>query len=293
MHAVTDCVVQRPRLRPFLAFLALTITFSWAAWIPAVLFGTDIGKAPGGSVPLSVLQAIGAAGPSLAAILLMRAEYGAAWRALGVFRRYRRWRVGMGWWLFAAFAIPGITLVAVALRASLLGEHPEPGSPLAEMLADVGILGLVATFIPQLAGLMLSSPLLEELGWRGFALPRLQERMAALPAAVVLGVIWGLWHLPLWIGDGTVVPYGLAMIVLHSILITAVFNGTGSLLLAMVFHASLAVALTSFASGGPNPFDFGLTLLVTVAIVAWLGAGDLSKTDRTRWRDFATRPIDA
>jgi uncharacterized protein len=290
MHAMTDGVVRRPSVGSFLAFLVLTTGISWAAWVPAVLFAAEVQLAPADSVALNFLQALGAAGPSLAAILVLRAEYGPRWRDLALFRRYRRWRVGPAWWLFAAFAIPGITLVAVALRSIVLGQPPAPGSSLAELIADVGIVGVFATLIPQLVGLMLSSPLLEELGWRGFALPRLQERMPALPAAIVLGFIWGVWHLPLWFAYGTVVPYELAMIVLHSILITAAFNSTGgSLLLAMVFHASLAVGLTSFASGGPNPFELGLTLLVTVAVVASLGARDLARRDRVRWRELATR----
>src|SRR5690606_8411033 len=77
---------------------------------------------------------------------------------------------------------------------------------------------------------------LEEPGWRGFALPRLQERLGPLRATALLGLLWGVWHVPLYGPLGFAVPFVLAF------LYTPLYNRTGSVLLCVLLHASFTPA---------------------------------------------------
>jgi membrane protease YdiL (CAAX protease family) len=112
----------------------------------------------------------------------------------------------------------------------------------------------------------------EELAWRGFALPRLLQRYSALVASVVLGVLWGLWHLPLIFTEGKAL-FGqpiwllLADIVAKSILFTWVFLRTrGSVLIAALLHAT-----TNLFAVSPTVSQSGDLLLPVLAMVAkWL-----------------------
>jgi hypothetical protein len=114
----------------------------------------------------------------------------------------------------------------------------------------------------------------EELGWRGYALPQLQARYSALYASIILGLLWGIWHLPLYWTAGNArttmsVGWLLAGLVLEAILYTWVFNHTkGSLLLALLFHASTAVTSLFLASSIVPWVGFVVTLVVVIIVLA-------------------------
>jgi CAAX protease family protein len=131
---------------------------------------------------------------------------------------------------------------------------------------------------------LFTSPLLEEPGWRGFALPHLQDRLTALAAGVLLGLIEGLWQLPIALaGREPLLPYFLGVTGSFTILVW-IFNSTGgSLVMALLYHASLNVA------AGPLQFDPGdlvaslLSWLVVVLLVFRYGARDLARQERFTW----------
>lgn len=160
-------------------------------------------------------------GPALAALIVIALTQGVAGvRAFA--RRLQYWRVGVRWYAFALVGIPLLYLLAGLLtRAagdSALGLSERPWSQVLLLTIFWGSGGPV-----------------EELGWRGFALPLLQQRFSGLAAAQIVGLIWGVWHLP----D----PVGLDLIafvlqcVANSILLTVVYNGTGgSIPLACLGH---------------------------------------------------------
>ena len=137
-------------------------------------------------------------------------------------------QINLRWALVALLLIPILGALAV-------GVHARFGGP---------ALGLRTTqLLPQVIVILLIS-LGEEFGWRGFALPRLQERFSALNASLVLGVVWGLWHFPGYLA-GVGVPLDLPFAVfvlwavLASILMTWVYNHTGgSILSAVLFHSA-------------------------------------------------------
>src|SRR5918912_3555685 len=135
----------------------------------------------------------------------------------------------------------------------------------------------------------------EEIGWRGYALPRLQRRFAPLPASLLLGIVWGCWHAPQWFipetgQQGFAFPAFLVWVVALSIMFGWIANGTrGSVLLVILSHAatnafqgpwSAALALLPESARGVDPHLLVMVpqVLVSLAIVAFtrgrLGAPD-------------------
>jgi membrane protease YdiL (CAAX protease family) len=247
------------RRRPAAAFFLLTFAISWAAWSAVFL------------VPMPrpgrlVLNQAGLAGPLLAALIVIGTMHGR--RGVGRFLgRLLQWRVGAQWVLFALFGAAVLGLTAIGLY--VLGGNNAPA--------------VAFTLAP---GALLSG-LREEYGWRGFALPRLQERFGALKASVFIGALWTLWHLPIvpfvrmgLPGLGRFAVFSLEVVAL-SILMTWVYNHTaGSLLPPVLYHAAYNLTLSGL--GIPAIVPLWLTYLaltwVVVAVVVWrCGAARLSR----------------
>ncbi len=268
------------------AYAGLTFVLAWAAWIPAAMLfhNTHRPALPSVTGGLTVLQTLGAAAPTLAAYLVLRAS-GRRDLLAWIGGRYRIWRVHPGWYLTAGLLTPAITLLSLGVRALADPHFQVPaGSPLGEMLGDLGVVGVALVFPLLVLGQLPSSPLLEEFGWRGLALPLLQGRWNALASSVVLGLVWGAWHLPLMVALGDPpVPY-LLLIVPQTVLMTWVVNGTGgSMLLAMLFHAGLNTALTTLYAGSWSTLEILLTWLVAVAVVLRYGPRDLAPRGRVQF----------
>jgi hypothetical protein len=190
--------------------------------------------------------------------------------------RVLRWRVRWVWYAIAALLPIGLAAAAMAV-ANLLGADVPTGvdEPLG---AAVGYFAF---------GILLFG-LTEELAWRGFALPRLQAHMTPLASAAVLGILWAVWHTPLFLiagahQDGW--PY-LAFVVLvlaESVLITWVFNhARGSVLLVAIFHAASDAALAYSGVLYGSDLAFWVAVLVYVAAaVAVIGARPAEWTSPT------------
>ena len=213
--------------RQTVVFFALAYAISWSLWLPAVLGGLS-----SSSSLVFALFVVGACGPSLAAILLTALREGRS-GVKALLGRLLAWRVGLRWYAIVLLGTPALGLLAVALHA-LFGGPPLGFSP------------AVPWFILPVAFLLglLGGPLNEEIGWRGYALPRLQADRGALASSLVLGLVWGLWHLPAFFMAGTsqselpLLPY-LACVVALSVLFTWLYNGTGgSLVLAVLAHGA-------------------------------------------------------
>ena len=136
--------------------------------------------------------------------------------------RIVRWRVAPIWYAVAILGPLGITLGAIVLHMALGGQPPSLG----------GMIGLLPTLVIYVVYMMIFVALGEEVGWRGYVLPALQARYSALLSSVILGVMWGLWHLPQFFNPDTFysnLPFvlWLAFIVPFAVLITWVFNSTG------------------------------------------------------------------
>jgi membrane protease YdiL (CAAX protease family) len=233
-------------------FLALTFGLTWGIGAVAAIFPdqmTAIFGEMGYTNPLFILMVYS---PAFAGLFLVWRHHGLA--GLGrFFRRLTLWRMPAAWWLWLVIGIPAIIYVGAALKGTL--ADPFPFSPWYTVLTALAI-GLVIGPI-------------EELGWRGVALPLLQRRYAPLWASLILGAIWGVWHAPAFLFSGTpqsAWSFGpfFAGVVAMSVILTAMFNAArGSLLIAALFH---------FQMNGPawpdaQPWDMLLFVLAAVVVV--------------------------
>jgi membrane protease YdiL (CAAX protease family) len=255
------------RRYPLVAFFGVTFLLTWAVWVPRALVSQDVMQAawPADIAPLSTY------GPALAAVIVAALIGRGALRDLGA--RLVRWRVG--WWWYAVVLLgPAAFWAVVWALLQLLGWDGESSRPL---LVEQG---LVAA-LPLLLVLTLTDGLGEETGWRGFALPRLLSRHPALVASVVLGLLWALYHLPLFWTDGTTLsgssPWVLAIeLPAVAIVYTWVFLHTqGSALMAILLHgASNLTTMSASVAGGDNHRVTALVvllkwLLAAAVVVAW------------------------
>jgi uncharacterized protein len=200
---------------PLLCFTVLTLVLSWLPAIPYAL----------GAFPAPVL----ACGPFLAAIITA-AVVGGRKGLRAYFRRLIQWRVGVGWYVVALLA-PVAGWAFVAYVNVLLGAAPP--SP-AQLSGWSSIITATLVFlINPFTGAW------EEPGWRGYALPLLLRRHSALVASAVLGVLWTVWHVPLFL-TGLIPWSDVAVVFALTFVFTAIYLRTaGSVLVAFGLHAAI------------------------------------------------------
>jgi membrane protease YdiL (CAAX protease family) len=195
---------------PFPAFVGLAYAFSWSFWLLAWVGGGRI------------LLLIGGLGPLIAAGIVTRATGGSlrAW-----LRPVWTWRVSPWWWAYA-LGLPALLygVVSLALQVS--------GSPVDWSL----VLDRLPAYAGTFAFVLVLGGALEEPGWRGFGLPLLQQRHSPVRATLLLGLVWGIWHVPLYGPAGFVVPMVLAFFY------TVLWNRTHSVALCILLHASFTPA---------------------------------------------------
>lgn len=250
------------------AFVALTFAISWVVWLAMVALAVGIDTTAG-----LVLNVIATAGPSIAALILAVAiGRGELQRLLEGFSPQR---VSLQWALVALVVPLGMIAIAIAVSVGAFGA--------AVPVITIGVLGMLVVEFVRI--LFLGGPLEEELGWRGFALPRLQEQRSAFSSSVILGAIWGAWHVPLYFVAGTgqqetAASAGPAFAITAfvvwtiglSILFTWLFNETrGSLIVVILFHAAVnlgAFVPAAVGSTGAASFLYALVTWVVALIVA-------------------------
>lgn len=254
----------------FIVFVVLAVLISWFPW---VMNGTGF----------LVF------GPSIAGIIVIAMTSGKeGLRDLG--QRALRWRVGFLWWMVALFFTGVILFFSITINTALGGGLP-----------GFAFFRLEWQWIPVFFLLtLIGGPLGEEFGWRGFALPNLQRKYGPMVASIIIGIVWALWHLPLFfqpdsihaqIGLELLPVYVLGEIVL-AIIITWVYNKTGGSLLVggIILHNAdnfwATTLLTedtmtsSFQGGALSQLDTQLYILsavVGVMVVLILAAA-------TRWQ---------
>lgn len=211
---------MKPNTLPF--FVAVFV-ITWLLQLPALLVSYGVIAGPVEKfLPLLGLSALG---PLFAGTLAAYWESGRAGiRAL--FRPLRIWRVHPGFYVFALLSSGGIFVAGMAVYTLVSGR-------------DAGPWFYVPKEAPALLALVFF-PFGEEVGWRGFAQPRLQQRYGPVVASAIIGIFWGLWHLPMFQISG--VPLWLMVVMLPffisgSMVFTWLYTRTrGSLLLAVLMH---------------------------------------------------------
>ncbi len=262
---------------PLVSFFVLAFGIAWLIEVPLALMASGVVRVtlPGWVVPVGIIVATFA--PAAAAFTMIGRLEGRP----GVVRLLRRciqWRVGVIWYLVVLVGIPIVIVLGTIVVPGAL-EAFSPGL-LPALLAAYPLQFLIAV--------LFGGPLGEEPGWRGFALPRLQERHGPLLGTTILGVLWSLWHFPLfWVGIWNTPT--IANMVMFVVAITAltiimgwVFNHVaGSLLITILMHASFNTFANKIAAPifptqllselGLLPLVIGFTATAVVLIAVTRG----------------------
>lgn len=232
--------------RPLVIFLILTFVISWSLWVPLWVWQKDNPELlTQSSLLLILMQTLGAAAPSIAAVITIKYFYGKA--VLNkIFQKYLDWRQPPVYIFLSIILLPFINFLSLFIFYFLEGVNvlDFEKAPITSIILESGWVALIITLPIVFITNLLSSPLLEELGWRGFLLPFFQNKYNALLSSFYVGIIWGLWHLPLWLLYNENLVSTLLLIIGHSILYTWIFNSTsGSMLVTLFFHSSANLAL--------------------------------------------------
>lgn len=261
---------------PLISFFVIAFALAWLIEVPLALSANGILPFKLPETAIAITIAVATFAPTASAFIVTGLTEGKV-GVVRLLRRYVQWRVGVRWYLFVFLGIPAIVLVgAIVVPGAVASFHPV----IAPLLAGYP-LAFLMTFL-------LGGPLGEEPGWRGFALPRLQEANGPLAGSVILGVLWGLWHFPLfWSGVWTppTLPNMVMFIVMTTsltIIMTWVFNHVnGSVLITMLMHATFNTFANKVVAPlfpapilneyGLLPVTIGFTLTALVLIVVTRG----------------------
>ena len=255
-----------PANRALTAFFALSFGWTWAFWAAAkVAEGRSAGL-------VTALLLASAFGPSLAAVVTVLSFEGKSGFGRWL-KRCLNWRVGWRWYVLALLG-PGIVILTA------LGLHAALGGSLRPSAAEGKYLRALWLIVPTT---LLGGPLGEEFGWRGFALPALADRLGWRWAATLIGVIWGLWHLPLFFMAGTAqsgLPLGLFLVssVALSVVMARLCAGAGySVFPAIALHTAVnwgSMVLPVMPEGGSiRPYAIAVTFLILIAVAAMVKPG--------------------
>jgi membrane protease YdiL (CAAX protease family) len=267
-----------------LLFFVLTFLISWGGIVLAIGLGGVLGTEEVSEEIMPLLYIVTLLGPSVAGLLMIGLVHGkGGYREF--FSRLFQWRVSVRWYAIALLVAP-VLFTAVLLFLSLFSPDYIPGIFVTEDKKPLLISGLVA-------GLLVG--IFEETGWTGFATPQFRERRGILGSGLSIGLLWGLWHLPLFSGSNSstgMLPGILYLCVLlfsylpaFRVLMVWVYNRTGSLLVVMLMHASLTASILIFPPQITPvkviTYDlvFGALLWILVCLVAITNGGKLERRE--------------
>jgi membrane protease YdiL (CAAX protease family) len=229
-------LISFAKRHPALAYYILVFLISWSGIIIALGPGGFLGTTHTARTQLFVGGPIALLGPTISGVVMTALMYGRP-GLRQLLARLIKWRVGAGWYAFALLVAP------VLSTASMLALGVTPAIVAAEDKIGMLLLGIAFGIG--------SSPIFEELGWTGFATPELRKRFGVLATGLIMGVLWGVWHFPIFSASAlasTSVPPALFTVVLlfswlipYRILIVWLYDHTGSVLLTILMHVPVVV----------------------------------------------------
>jgi membrane protease YdiL (CAAX protease family) len=252
-----------------LRFFSLTYAVTWTCFVVSIALS---GNSPSFVASFSVLRTplliIGTFAPSLVALgLTARAEGAAGVKAL--LRRTYQWPSTIRWYLFAVGYLAAIKLAVVVIHRLLAGAWPRFGTEPWYLIA---------------AAIVISTPVQagEEIGWRGYALPRLAARIGLPRASLLLGLVWACWHLPLFFVPGlnqygqSFPLFALGGIALSVAIAWLYAHTEGSIGMAMLMHSAVNQTTGIVPASVPdatNPFALSSSLAGWLFVVLlWMSA---------------------
>ncbi len=252
------------RQHPVLAYYTLVFTISFGSILLVLGPGGLVGTTAAAPTQLYVGGPLALLGPSVGGLLMTGLIYGrAGFRQL--VSRLLTWRVGLAWYGVALLTAPVITTISLLAR----GTPPAIATAtdkLSLLLTGIG-LGLV------------SSPFFEELGWTGFAIPQLRKRCSVLSTGLIMGVLWGIWHYPIFSASGrsseSLSPLIFTLILLftwlipYRILMVWMYDHTQSLLLVVLMHVPIVADQFILNPSGSSD-TFIATGNILSALLLWL-----------------------
>lgn len=272
-------------LRAFAYFVGGTLAFSWGLWA-LLLF--DVVPA----TTMELFVRVGGFGPLVGALvaLVLSGRSIRTW-----LRANLRIRVPGRWYLAALVLPPLLIGAAGVLHVGLFGAR-----------FDLAAINPLWFYPIALVIVFFVGGGQEELGWRAFALPALQGRFSATTASIAVGVVWALWHLPLFFLSGSgqsdlpLGPYVIAVVAL-SVVLAWLYNASGSVLIPMLFHGGINPIAAYFPTGGVAAAStltgYGSYALVLVATVGLLlvvyGPRHLATRPRVTLRTLVSPASDA
>ncbi len=239
-----------------LLFFILAYAFTWVFHLAIPAFGLtfsfDITN------PAMLLYLVGILGPFVSAVFVS-AHYEGSKGVKTLLLSAFRWRFNLIWYLFAIFIVALLMLVNIGLHINAI---PLPSEWMSfPLLLIFGQLWIVIG---------------EEYGWRGFALPLLQKQFGSLGASLTIGVLWASWHLPMFFIPGSpqytdsflyTFPMYVLIGIFWSIIMTMLYNrANGSVLICMIFHASLNIA--AFTIRMPSEANMMIYLYIPIVILS-------------------------
>jgi membrane protease YdiL (CAAX protease family) len=238
------------RRYPLIVFFAIAYVLTWIGWtVPDRIYA---GTLFSGVLALPFLLML--PGPLYAALIVTAITAGKP-GVVALLRKFTIWRVGWGWFAVALLIAPVICVTPAYLN-TIFGA-PNPTAALIASLPTMLMMFAIRLVNP------LDGPMQEELGWRGFALPRLQERHSPLVASAILGVLVVIWHAPLVL-LGMLPAYALFATFAFTIVFGWLYNNTkGSVLMTLIAHAADGLVLTG--NLGLNAVDSERHIMLLVA----------------------------
>lgn len=279
------------KLHAVAMYYVLAFAISWGAILLAVGPDGFIGTAD----TIAVVGAASLAGPSIAGLLMTGLVGGqAGYRRL--VSRLLHWRVGGRWYAAALLTAP-VVMIVTKFAVSVAFPDARP-----DIVTADDKLGIVMTGITTAA--MVS--IFEELGWTGFAAPKLRRRHGVFATGTAMGLVWGAWHFPMFAGTADPsgsVPTALLVAALlfgwlpaYRVLMVWIYDRTESLLLAMLMHAPIVIAQYVLASEGVSGaatlaevLVWGVFFWLIVAAVARWNDGNLTRRDEATGTQEAAR----
>jgi len=246
------------------SYYGLAVLFTWAVQLPLIAVRHGWTDAP---IPFW-LHYVASFGPTAAALIVTALTAGKE-GLRELWHQITRWRVGWKWGLFSVLSPVAVFALCMPIVRLFKGEWP-----------DLRLLGQV-NYLPYLGFAVL--PLWvttfgfgEEIGWRGFALPRLQKTMSVSKATLVLGVLWILWHIPPFFYHETYQDMGWAIllgfifgVLCGAVLLTWLYNGTGgSVLMVALWHGIFDLLTASKAGQDIIPIVMSALVIVSALFIA-------------------------